>query len=104
MDKYKLPRDHKVVVDAFQHVYGMHLDDCKFAKIVFLPECFRGYYNIDRIQCYKYVYYPESIHLNESQLIQDYCKILETLRVSKNEEKAMLQELKEVIKKYKSIL
>lgn len=101
---YKLPRDHKVVIDAFQYVYGMHLDNCKFAKIIFLPECFRGYYTIERIQCYKYVYYSESIHLNESQLIQDFCRTIETLRVSKDEEKAMLHELKQVIKKYKSIL
>jgi hypothetical protein len=75
-DIYKLDRHHNLVINAFRSVYGYTLQKCAFAKLVYLPDTFMNFYEVERIECYKNVYYTESIRIHKKLwLRQEYNRI-----------------------------
>jgi len=75
-DIYKLPRHYSLVIDAFRSVYGYNLRRCSFAKIVYIPDTFINFYEVERVECYKNVFYTESIRIHKtSWLRQEYNRI-----------------------------
>ena len=75
-DIYKLPRHYSLVIDAFRSVYGLKLQQCSFAKLVYIPDTFINFYEVERVECYKNVFYTESIRIHKtSWLRQEYNRI-----------------------------
>lgn len=65
-DIYKLPRHYSLLIDAFRSVYGYNLQKCNFAKLIYLPDTLTNFYEVERIECYKNVFYTESIRLHKT--------------------------------------
>jgi hypothetical protein len=98
---YALPRHDLLVLSAFRDIYGPFLENCPFAKQVFLPDLFKPYYYIDRIECYKYVYFPEEIMFNKEKVFRDESsKIIDLVNVPDTTKQKLLTELQCCIKKY----
>lgn len=98
---YALPRHDLLVLAAFRDVYGPFLENCSFAKQEYLPDLFKPYYYIDRIQCYKYVYFPEEIKFDKENLLQnESSKIRSLIDTPESTKQKLLADLDCCIKKY----
>lgn len=97
---YKLKRHDLLVVQAFRYVYGDNLELCKFAKIVFLPDCFQNFYYIDRLQCYKYVYYPEEVHIQKDDFRRAEWEKIQRLPIIAEEKNRRMEIVYRLLEKY----
>jgi hypothetical protein len=98
---YKLARNDILVIEAFRAYYGFTLEKCKFATLQSIPDCLQQYYSIDRIQCYKYVYYPESIVIDKTRFWNDEMnKLKANMSVSEDKKTQIKKEISYLLNQY----
>jgi hypothetical protein len=97
---YKLKRHDVLIIQAFRYVYGDNLELCNFAKIVFLPDCFQKFYLIERLQCYKYVYYPEEVHIQKDQYRRAEWEKIQRLPIIAEEKNRRMEIVYRILEKY----
>ena len=80
-DIYKLSRHDSLVINAFRHVYGYSLQKCNYAKLVYLPDIFMNFYEVERIECYKNIHYTESIRIHKKIWLREEYKRIQNLQL-----------------------
>lgn len=61
---HKIPRHTFALREAFEKVYGTDIISCPFAKYIHIPRIFLSTYEVVRLECYRNIFFVESVHLH----------------------------------------
>ena len=102
---HEIPRHIFALRQAFEQLYGTNITACPFAKYIYIPRIFLSTYQVVQVECYKNIFYNESIHLHLQAWVQKEYKLLNETYFTfiyyendrKNENDRKLQEEKQFI-------